>query len=76
MRVVVAEVHENLFDGEAVSVTVPTTEGEMTMLANHEPFVATLKPGEVIVRTKNSVEKFTVQGGVLEVSNNQATVLL
>ncbi|MBV9349790.1 MAG: F0F1 ATP synthase subunit epsilon, partial [Patescibacteria group bacterium] len=45
MRVVVAKVHENLFDGEALSLSARTVEGEVTILPKHEPYVATLAPG-------------------------------
>lgn len=76
MLVTVARVHENLFQGEALSLTAPTTEGEVTVLAKHEPFVATLKPGTLRIKTADSTQTFEVTGGVLEVSGNQATVLL
>lgn len=76
MLVTIAKVHENVFAGEAKSVTVPTTEGEVTILSRHEPFVATLKPGTIAVRTEQGVETFTVTDGVLEVSHDQVTVLL
>lgn len=76
MRVIIAKVHENLFAGEALSLSAKTTEGEVTILPKHEPFVANLGSGAVTVRTVNGDEKFDISGGVLEVSNNQATVLL
>ena len=76
MRVVIAKVHENLFAGEALSLSARTTEGEVTILPKHEPFVANLSEGAVIVRTAEGEQKFDISGGVLEVSNNQATVLL
>ena len=76
MRVVVARVHENLFDGEALSLSARTVEGEVTILPKHEPYVATLAPGAVVVRTEEGNKEFDVESGVLEVSNNQATVLL
>ena len=76
MQVTIAKVHENLFQGEALSLTVPTTEGELTVLPNHEALVATLKEGTLIVRTQDGDKTFFVSSGVLEISNNQATVLL
>lgn len=76
MRVVVARVHENLFDGEAESLTAPTTEGEITVLSKHEPMVATLKPGAVVVRAGGKESRFDVTGGVIEISGDQVTVLL
>lgn len=76
MRVVISKVHENLFSGEATSLTAMTEDGEVTILSNHEPFVANLKPGKVTVRTGGDAKVFEVSEGVLEVSSNQATVLL
>lgn len=76
MRVTVARVHENLFAGDAVSLSVPTSEGVVTILPHHEPFVATLKKGIVLVRTEKGEEQFDADEGVLEVSGNQATVIL
>ncbi len=76
MQVTIAKVHENLFSGDALSLSAITTEGEVTILPKHEPFVANLGKGVVTVRTANGEEKFEVVDGVLEVSNNQATVLL
>ncbi len=74
----VAKVGENLFDGEATSVTLPGIEGVFTVLAHHEPFVSELKAGEA--RIKDAEGKVhtlpVVMGGVAEISNNQATVLL
>ncbi len=76
MNVTIAKVHENLFSGEALSVSVKTEEGDMTVLPKHEPFVANLGAGKLVVRTVEGESSFDVSGGVLEVSNNQVTVLL
>lgn len=74
----IAKVGENLFDGEAVSVTLPGIEGVMTVLANHEPFVTTLSPGTIRIQVKEG-ETHTIElskAGILEVSSNQATVII
>ncbi len=76
MHVTLAKVHENLFSGEAKSVTVPTVSGEITILPKHEAFVSTLKAGTVTVRTDAGEQSFPVDTGVLEVSSDQVTVLL
>ena len=76
MQAIVARVHENLFQGDIVSMTAPTTAGQITVLTNHEPLVATLQPGVLTVITKEGEQKFDVQSGVLETSHNQITVLL
>ena len=74
----IARVGENLFDGEAVSATLPGSEGVFTLLAHHEPLVSELRRGEVRVLA-SSGQKFhfeVAKGGLVEVSHNQATVLL
>jgi F-type H+-transporting ATPase subunit epsilon len=73
-----ARVGENLFDGEAVSVELPGTDGVFTVYAEHEAFVSTLKVGEVHLEAADG-QKYHFEipkGGVAEVSNNQVTVLL
>ncbi len=76
MHVTVARVHDNLFSGEALSLSVTTTEGQVTILPKHEPFVANLKKGNVVVKTTEGSQVFEMENGVVEVSNNQVTVLL
>ncbi len=74
----IARVGEQIFDGEAISVLLPGTEGLLEVLAHHEPFVSRLKAGEVryvdAAGTKHHLD--IVHGGVAEVSHNQATILL
>jgi F-type H+-transporting ATPase subunit epsilon len=36
-----------LFSGEVNAVVVPATEGSLTVLANHEPFMSTIRPGVI-----------------------------
>ena len=78
MKVVIAKVDQAYFDGEAVSVTVPGAEGEMTVLGNHEAFVTTLKAGTVTVRTAlpEATQTFEIIDGVLEVGPAGATIIL
>lgn len=77
-QLTIASVGENLFSGEALSLTVPGVEGVLTVMAGHEPFVTPLKEGVALVKAEEGEEtSFTLQaGGILEVSGGQATVLL
>lgn len=74
----VARVGENLFDGEAISATVPGKEGVFQILAGHEAFVSELAPGAVIIKAGDeAVRRFEIlEGGIAEVSQGQATILL
>ena len=74
----VARVGENIFDGEAISVSLPGSEGVFEVFANHEAFVSELSPGQARI-TAGDGTHYHVElphGGVAEVSGNQATVLL
>ncbi len=74
----VARVGENLFDGDALAIHLPGIDGQFTILAGHEAFVSELKAGEAVIEAMDGT-KTTVpihEGGVAEVSNNQATILL
>jgi F-type H+-transporting ATPase subunit epsilon len=76
MQVVIAKVDEVLFEGQADSLTVPGSAGEMTVLGHHMPLVTTLKAGEILVRVGGDEKRFAVTGGVLEVRSDGATVIL
>ena len=77
MHIVIAKVNENLFDGEAASMTLPGAEGQLTVLPEHMPLITTLKEGVITVRQKGeSDQTFAIEGGVLEVRRDGATVIL
>lgn len=74
----IARVGENLFDGEAISVSATGSEGVFQILADHEAFVSELVPGEIHVKAADEqVYHFEIpKGGIAEISRNQATILL
>ena len=78
MHVLIAKVDETLYDGEAYSLTVPGTEGEMTVLSRHMPLITTLKPGTLRLRESKDADpkQFPVQTGVLEINHESVTVIL
>ena len=76
-RLTIARLDKELFSGDIVSLTVPSEEGEMTLLANHEPIIAKLKAGKIVFKDdKGDSQDFELQKGVLEMSENQANVLV
>ena len=78
MRVVIAKVDEVFYDDEAYSIKVPGTSGEMTILGEHMPLITTLKPGTIFLRETAGAEakEIPVEGGVMEVRHDGATVIL
>ncbi len=73
----VARVAETLYDGDAVSLTAPGEDGVLTVLAHHEALVTPLKSGTLRFEAgSGEVTELSIERGILEVSDNQATVLL
>jgi F-type H+-transporting ATPase subunit epsilon len=64
-----------LFDDVVDIVIAPGSEGEMGILPNHAPLVATLGFGELVVRRGGIEEVFAIGGGVLQVGHNRVIVL-
>jgi len=63
------------FEGTARSATLPTPEGEITILAQHMPLVAVLSDGELRVDTGQAIVSIALAGGFLETRGGEATVL-
>lgn len=78
MRLTIAKVHENVFEGDAYSVRLPGVAGEFEVLSHHEPLIATLKSGNIVVREQRDSAplSFPIERGLIEVSRNEAIVLL
>ncbi len=73
----IARVDSPVFTGPVLSVTVPGTEGEMTLLADHTPLMSALKAGVITIKKADgTTERYEVKIGTLEVSQNQVTILL
>lgn len=65
-----------LLTKELESLSCPTSLGQITILANHEPLVANLVPGELIATSNGQKEYINVTGGFIQVKkNNDITVL-
>lgn len=55
-------------------VTIPTRDGEITILPNHEPLITALVPGILIVRADGKDLSYAVGGGVAEVTTESVTI--
>ncbi|HEY9683224.1 MAG TPA: F0F1 ATP synthase subunit epsilon [Oculatellaceae cyanobacterium] len=56
-------------------VTATAIDGELTILPKHEPLVTALKIDVLKYKAHNTEEHVAVLGGLLEVADNQVTVL-
>ncbi|MDR0822245.1 MAG: ATP synthase F1 subunit epsilon [Endomicrobium sp.] len=63
------------FKGDIVSVSFPTTSGDIVVLPGHANLVSILKQGDILVTPKSGeVQKITVTGGFIEVSDHKVNV--
>lgn len=60
---------------EAQQVTLPVTDGEVTILPNHRSYIASLKIGEIIAKKDGAENNIAVVGGFLEFHDNKLVVL-
>jgi F-type H+-transporting ATPase subunit epsilon len=57
-------------------VTAPGFAGEFGVLANHAPFLSTIKVGTLRYKKDGSEEEMMISGGFCEVSHNKITFLV
>jgi len=59
---------------ETTEVVIPSFEGEMGILKDHIPLITFLRPGLINIKT-NTDQKFFVEEGTVEFSNNNLLIL-
>ena len=66
-----------VFDGDAQSVSLPTTEGSVGILAHHSNIIMAVVPGEITYRAANGDEETViVSDGLLKVENGEVMILV
>lgn len=69
------------FEEDAYSITLPTLEGEITVLQGHMPLLTALKPGVIAIRRHANdddykIEQYATFGGVADVSSQKVRILV
>jgi F-type H+-transporting ATPase subunit epsilon len=68
---------KKLYSGDVYGVQLPGIDGLFEVLDRHAPLVSALGSGTVkVLQDKTHAERFSIQGGFVEVLNNKATVLV
>lgn len=68
--------HERIvFDENIDELYTKTTDGEIGILKNHVPVMASLDIGVTKAITNNDAKYFTTMGGVLQFKNDEAIIL-
>ena len=64
-----------IWSGEATMLTARTTEGDIGILADHEPTMAALATGAVVVHHEDGVTSAGLHGGFLQIFRNEVNLL-
>ena len=64
-----------IFSDEAKMVTLPSYEGDMSILKNHISIITLLRPGIIKVQNDGNFNEFFVQDGAVEFFNDSLVVL-
>jgi F-type H+-transporting ATPase subunit epsilon len=65
-----------VFDGDAYSVSLPTTEGSVGILANHSNVIMAVIPGLIEYEHEGGREQIVVSDGLLKVENGEVMILV
>jgi len=75
LKVSVISPEKVLFEGSARSVVAPAFDGEMGILPMHAPLMTLLGKGMLRLETVEGERRFAVQGGFLQVVDDQVRVV-
>ena len=64
-----------IWSGEATMVTARTMDGDIGILADHEPTMAALATGAVVIHHADGITSAGVHGGFLQIFRNEVTLL-
>lgn len=63
------------YEHEASEVILPTPDGQIGILPNHEPLVSLLAPGEITIKYDGKDHFLATEGGIVEIGNNLVKIL-
>ncbi|MGA2911370.1 MAG: ATP synthase F1 subunit epsilon [Candidatus Levyibacteriota bacterium] len=66
---------EVVLSEEVDEITIPTVDGEISILPNHVNLLTKIAAGEMVIKKNAHSDLFAITGGFLEVLNNHVNVL-
>ena len=75
-KFVISTPEGNLYEGNIVKISLRGTEGDLAVMANHTPFITSVKPCRCRMELDDGTEKvFEVERGLLSVSSEIVTLM-
>ncbi len=65
-----------IFEGEANYVNVPGSCGSFGIYPDHAAIISTLQAGKLEIANSNELQSYQVESGIVEVLNNQVSILV
>lgn len=65
-----------IFSGDATSVSLPTPDGEITVMPHHIPLLSIVAPGTITVRIDGAEQLIATTRGVIEVDGKSVQLLV
>lgn len=75
MRLEIITPDKVLFEGEVDAATFPGSKGSFQVLKNHAALISSLDTGKVTVKSAKDTQDIMINGGIVEVLNNNIIVL-
>ncbi|MFH0930262.1 MAG: F0F1 ATP synthase subunit epsilon [Candidatus Moraniibacteriota bacterium] len=66
---------KTVYEAEIDQITLPTQDGEITVLPNHISLISVLQAGELVAKKDGEEIAMAVSGGMIEVRKNEITIL-
>lgn len=77
MKTLVVSLTETLYDGDTIACTLPTKNGEITILPHHRPLVSVLAPGIITLTDQSDKQiEIPIKAGFLEVAAGDTVHIL
>lgn len=76
MKFKIVTPEKTIYENDILQVSIPTMDGEITVMPNHIPLVSVLQAGELKIKDKDGEHIMAVSGGFLEVKANNELVIL
>ena len=75
LKVAVVTPERAMMRGEVDMVVAPSAMGQVGIMPQHQPLLADLEAGSVILKKGDKVDVYAISGGFLEVDREQVTIL-
>ena len=75
IKIKIVTPERTVYEDEVSQATLPTIDGEVTILPDHIPYITALKAGEIMLKKGEEIIHLAISGGFIEFNNNILTML-